>query len=31
MILILLPAYNEEESLPSQMPKLQASLTEMGE
>lgn len=31
MILILLPAYNEEESLPRLMPKLQATLTEMGE
>jgi len=31
MILILLPAYNEEESLPLLMPKLQATLTEMGE
>ena len=31
MILILLPAYNEEESLPRLIPKLQATLTEMGE
>lgn len=31
MILILLPAYNEEESLPRLMPKLLATLTEMGE
>jgi len=31
MILILLPAYNEEESLPRLMPKLQVTLTEMGE
>ena len=31
MILVLLPAYNEEESLPRLIPKLQATLTEMGE
>ena len=31
MILVLLPAYNEEESLPRLIPKLQAMLTEMGE
>ena len=31
MILILLPAYNEEESLPLLMPKLQNTLIEMGE
>jgi dolichol-phosphate mannosyltransferase len=31
MILVLLPAYNEEESLPQLMPKLKHTLTEMGE
>jgi len=31
MILILLPAYNEEESLPRLIPKLRATLTEIGE
>ena len=31
MILILLPAYNEEESLPQLMPKLQQTLSGMGE
>ncbi len=31
MIIILLPAYNEEESLPLLMPKLQSTLTGMGE
>jgi len=31
MILVLLPAYNEEESLPRLIPKLQTTLTEMGE
>lgn len=31
MIVILLPAYNEEESLPRLMPKLHATLTGMGE
>lgn len=31
MILVLLPAYNEEESLPRLMPKLKATLTEMNE
>ena len=31
MIIILLPAYNEEESLPRLMPKLQNTLDEMGE
>jgi dolichol-phosphate mannosyltransferase len=31
MILILLPAYNEEESLPVLMPKLKATLTAMNE
>ena len=31
MILILLPAYNEEESLPRLMPKLKTTLTEMKE
>jgi dolichol-phosphate mannosyltransferase len=31
MILVLLPAYNEEESLPQLMPKLQESLLQVGE
>jgi dolichol-phosphate mannosyltransferase len=31
MILVLLPAFNEEESLPRLMPKLQQTLTGMGE
>lgn len=31
MILVLLPAYNEEESLPRLMPKLQQTLSLMGE
>lgn len=31
MIVVLLPAYNEEESLPMLMPKLRQILTEMGE
>lgn len=31
MILVLLPAYNEEESLPQLMPKLQQTLSGMGE
>ena len=31
MIVVLLPAYNEEESLPRLMPKLQATLTKFGE
>jgi len=31
MILVLLPAYNEEDSLPRLMPKLQSTLTEMDE
>ena len=31
MIIVLLPAYNEEESLPSLMPKLQQVLSQMGE
>ena len=31
MILVLLPAYNEEESLPQLMPKLQETLTGMEE
>jgi dolichol-phosphate mannosyltransferase len=31
MIFVLLPAYNEEESLPRLIPKLQTTLTEMGE
>ena len=31
MILVLLPAYNEEESLPRLIPKLQATLTKMDE
>jgi dolichol-phosphate mannosyltransferase len=31
MILVLLPAYNEEESLPRLMPKLGSTLAEMGE
>jgi hypothetical protein len=30
MILVLLPTYNEEESLPKQRPKLQQTLTGMG-
>lgn len=31
MIIVLLPAYNEEESLPRLMPKLQQVLSQMGE
>lgn len=31
MIIVLLPAYNEEESLPRLMPKLQLVLSQMGE
>lgn len=31
MILVLLPAYNEEESLPRLMPKIKSTLTEMNE